>query len=155
MIRETEGSSVGKAQKSLLINEDLVRLLDLMQKRTGASFTRQVTASVLQYLFDRPEGPDPYWMELAVGLDDGTLDLDGIIGERESAAEAEADLTSGLQVEPHPQKPGASIENACAHFVERAENVVKGWAAMREPKKTAAILRIIQAWKDHSSPKTD
>ena len=148
----TEAEALSKTQKTFYLDDDLISLLDLLQKRTGASFTRQVTAAVLQYLFERPEGPDPSWMELAVGLDDGNLSIDDVLQDRESAASAEEDFMLNLKIEPHPKVPGKSCDDMRDHLCQRAENVVKAWAAMREPVKMSAIIRIMRFWKGQHNP---
>jgi len=71
----TEAPNVAKTQKTFYLDDDLIRLLNAHAKRTGASFTRQVTAAVIQYLFSDPNGPLPRWMELAVELDDEHTDV--------------------------------------------------------------------------------
>jgi hypothetical protein len=62
---------MAKVQKTFLINEELHRLVRDHENQTGASFTRTVTAALLQYFFQDPEGPNPVWMEEAIGLEYG------------------------------------------------------------------------------------
>ncbi len=87
-----ESGAMSKVQKSLLINEDLVRLLDAHAKRKGASFTRQVTAAVLQYLFTEPSGPQEIWMQYAVGLDDGEFTVGDMPAKREEDLDLELEV---------------------------------------------------------------
>ena len=74
----TEATALSKTQKTFYLHDNLIRLLDFLQSRTGASFTRQVTAAVIQYLFSRPDGPDPLVMEASVKLENAELSFDDL-----------------------------------------------------------------------------
>ena len=71
------GQAMGKVQKSLMLTEDLYKLVQVVEEKSGASFTRIMTAGLLSYLFgafQNPvkgagKGPDPVWMRWAVLLE--------------------------------------------------------------------------------------
>lgn len=77
------GKAVAKVQKSLMLAEDLHRLVQVVEEKSGASFTRIMTAGVLSYLFNsfqnpvkgQAHGPDPTWMRTAVLLERGDLSV--------------------------------------------------------------------------------
>lgn len=71
--------SMAKKQRSLLLDESLGRLIDAFQEGSGATFTRIVTAAILQYLLREPGGPDPLWMRFAVTLERENNDIPGIL----------------------------------------------------------------------------
>jgi len=73
---------MAKTQKTLLLNDQLLRLADAQGKRTGASFTRIVTAAMLQYLFTHPDGPEQLWMEHAVALELGEITVGDLPAQR-------------------------------------------------------------------------
>ncbi len=66
---------MAKVNKSMLLNEGLIRLIDSIQQKTGVSFTRVMTASVLQYLFHDTYGPERRWMEAAVAVERGEINV--------------------------------------------------------------------------------
>ena len=156
-----DGASVGKAQKSLLINEDLVRLLEAHQKRTGASFTKQVTAAVLQYLFEHPRGPDPYWMEHAVALDAGETNLGEILEDRRECAELEdgqlldfANEAANLVAKDAPPvtaRAAAFDFGISEHARLLASNTLHFWERMLERDEDDPIQKIVAHWSAHAS----
>jgi len=66
---------MGKKQRSLLIDEDLWRIIDAWQGATGATITRIMTAAVIDYFFEHLTEPDQVWMRLAVALERGELSV--------------------------------------------------------------------------------
>ncbi len=70
-------TTMGKKQRSLLLDEDLTVVIDAVQSSSGATFTRLMTAAVIKHLFDKPH-PEPYWMSLAVALERGDLQVSDI-----------------------------------------------------------------------------
>ncbi len=85
-----EESRMAKLSKSLLLNSELGDLLEAYQKKTGANFTRAVTAAIVQFLFDSPEGPDQLWMQYAVGIENGEIDVGKMPEQRTYDVTAEA-----------------------------------------------------------------
>ena len=76
--------NMAKTQKTFLLNSELLELVDKVSERTGANFTRIVTAALLQYIFDPalhpeervPDGPiAAEWMTFAVRLERGDISL--------------------------------------------------------------------------------
>ena len=85
---------MAKVQKSFFLHEDLDKLVQLIEERSGASFTRTVTAALIRYIFDGANdpqpaamfGPDPVWMQIAVALERGRLAVDDIPDEMHNLA---------------------------------------------------------------------
>jgi hypothetical protein len=71
----SQGSEMGKIQKSLMLHPHLCAILDAHQAATGVSFTRILTAAILQYFYADMNGPDPYWMKIATGIERGDLSV--------------------------------------------------------------------------------
>ena len=82
----TEGAHMGKKQKNAFLDEGLLKVLDHIEKLSGASFSRTVTASLLEYVFGSliPGDPDPHpdsmhmWMRLAVEVEKGEISIEDI-----------------------------------------------------------------------------
>jgi len=136
---------MAKIQKSLLINEDLVRLLEAHAKRTGASFTRQVTAAVIQYLFSDPQGPRPRWMEVAVELDDAHITVDGIIDECAAYANMEWSV-----INDEDQQTGKAGErarsSAFAQIAEWRAKVHNEWEHMQARAEKDPVDKVTAFW---------
>jgi len=64
---------MGKAQKTMMVPEDLYKLIEYQEQRTGATFTRQAVAALLRYFLSEPTGPDSIWMRMAIALERGNL----------------------------------------------------------------------------------
>lgn len=83
---QQQGTTMPKIQKSFMVQEDLYRLIEAVESRSGANFTRIVTAALLSYLFrafEEPEqgmsrGPDPLWLQMVVGVDRGDVEIGDI-----------------------------------------------------------------------------
>lgn len=66
-----------KTQKNAQLDEGLCEIVDIIQRKTGATFSRIVTASMLRYLFGNLQPPpdalgtiyDGIWMTLSVDLE--------------------------------------------------------------------------------------
>jgi hypothetical protein len=66
-----------------MVSEDLCRLVQLLEEKSGASFTRIMTASLLSYLFDafknpakgKGKAPDPDWMRWAILVERGEVTI--------------------------------------------------------------------------------
>ena len=98
--------TMAKVQKTVMVPEDLYRLVQSFEKQTGASFTRITIAALLQYLFTRPEGPDPLWMEHAVSLELGEVQVGDMSAKRMNDLSAD---TYG-QVGSTEVGPGAKVK---------------------------------------------
>ena len=70
-----ERSGMAKVSKSLFLNEEISRLVDQYQDEKGLSFTRIVTAALLQFLLDGFHGADDKWVRQATRLDKGQTTL--------------------------------------------------------------------------------
>lgn len=66
---------MAKAQKTIMIPDDLYRLFAMQEQRTGVTFTRQAIAAFCSYFFTTHNGPDPVWVEAAVALENGDLSV--------------------------------------------------------------------------------
>ena len=64
-----------KTQKTFLLNNDLLRIVEAWERRTGASFTRQVTAALAQYFFTETGEPSRNWTSWAGNLEKGECTL--------------------------------------------------------------------------------
>lgn len=93
-LNTTERTTMAKVQKGLLLNEELAQLIDAIANTTGASFTKIVTAALVQHLLGDLGPPRPRWMRLAVALEHGDLDLRGVLHtiQDEKLADCEANL---------------------------------------------------------------
>ncbi len=65
----------GKIQKTFYLQRDLCTLVEAHADRLGSSFTKVVTAALLQHLMRTVWGADPMWMPIAVKLDKGDCDI--------------------------------------------------------------------------------
>jgi hypothetical protein len=81
---------MGKSQKAFLIPEDLARVIEAHQKATGATFTRVMIAALLQHFFQDPEGPNPVWMEDAMGIELGEHGVGDMVEVRKGIETADA-----------------------------------------------------------------
>ena len=69
---------MGKAQKTMMVPEDLYKLIDFKERTTGTTFTRQTVAALLAYFFTEPDGPDPLWMEAVIAVENGEISIDDV-----------------------------------------------------------------------------
>ena len=90
---------MAKKQRSLLLDENLARLVDAYQQITGATFTRVIAAALIQYLLDRASGPDSRWMRFAVALERGDVTLPDI--SLQNAEQKVAEKTRLLEQAPN------------------------------------------------------
>ena len=70
---------MSKVQKTFYLNPQLDTLVDHVTKSTGASFTKIVTAALIKYLLGTLRPPSPKWMQYAVALERGDLELPDIL----------------------------------------------------------------------------
>ena len=70
-----EPKRMAKAQKTMMVPEDLYKLIASQERTKGATFTRQAVAALLAYFFTEPDGPDPLWMEAVVAVENGDLKI--------------------------------------------------------------------------------
>jgi hypothetical protein len=93
------GTTVSKRQKNAQLEDSLCDFVDEIQKVTGATYSRILTAALLHYFFLEPWGRDPIWMQLAVALERGDLALPYVasraIEDRLSHATKHFDLIMG------------------------------------------------------------
>jgi len=142
-----EATSLSKTQKTFYLDDDLIRLLNAHARRTGASFTRQVTAAVIQYLFSDPAGPRPRWMSLAVELDEGHIAVDGIIDE----CVAEAHIQWSVVNDEDQQSGPSGVRARSDAFAE-----IERWRAavhtefekMRSRPEEDPVEKVIAQWAD-------
>jgi hypothetical protein len=76
---EAKEGSMAKVSKSLYLNDQLSQVVDAVSESTGATFTKIVTASLIQYLFGDLEPPSPSWMRLAMALERGDSTVPEIV----------------------------------------------------------------------------
>ncbi|MEK6674657.1 MAG: hypothetical protein AABZ47_03270 [Planctomycetota bacterium] len=69
---------MAKKQRSLLLDDRLSQLIDAMQLGSGATFTRIVSAALLQFIFDDSPGSDARWIRFAVQLERGDITITDI-----------------------------------------------------------------------------
>lgn len=80
-----EVRTMAKTQKTLYFNPGLTEVVDAHSEATGASFTKIVTAALLNYFFNDIDasatscvGPDPLWMKLVWGLENGHFPIEQV-----------------------------------------------------------------------------
>ncbi len=78
----TGARSMPKVQKTVMVPDDLYRLIAEFEKRTGASFTRITLAALLQSFFQELDGPSDQWMEYAVSLELGEIEIADVPAKR-------------------------------------------------------------------------
>ncbi len=134
-----EASEMAKSQKSILLNGDLSDLLAAHQKKTGANFTRAVTAAIIQYLFSEPEGPNPYWMETAVELDLDEISVADIPLQRRDHVSSEC--LSDLDTKTGPDGKIAQVpaESGIAY---------SKWSKLIAKEGEDGIEKILAAWTE-------
>ena len=71
----TEPRTMAKAQKTLMIPEDLYRIFAAQEKQSGVSFSRQAIAAFCCYFFNNLGGPDPAWLQAVVAVENGELTI--------------------------------------------------------------------------------
>lgn len=90
MEKTTEDSQMPKRQKNMMLDEGLCELVEEVQRIGGYSFTRVVTAGLLQLFFDgltRQErglpsiGFDSFWMRCAVAIEKAETTIDDLPGD--------------------------------------------------------------------------
>ena len=129
--------NMAKTQKTFLLNSQLLELVDKVSERSGATFTRQVTAALLQYFFADPRGPDPRWMEYAVGLENSAITLGNIPGHRSTELSAATQRFTQLE----------GFETKCAQALwASVRSPIAGFRKMNQRAETDAIEKIIAHW---------
>ena len=123
--RARSPADMAKVNKSMLLPEQLNAQLQDHEQRTGATFTRQAIAALLQYLYSRADGPDPRWMEFAIALDRGKLSLEQVYNrylDQELEWTAEWVKRLGAVAEPH--KKGKRPKGANQTYEESVRGLV-------------------------------
>lgn len=140
-----ETRSMPKKQKTFYLNEELSKLVDAYVASTGASFTKIVTAALLQYFFESTR-PDPRWMKVAVGLERGDIELGKLpllVAEaRKYEAEQELDLSTREGV-----PKDAAIDWWVSKFqgeLSAAEEAIKFWTMQLEDREDDALQVVIE-----------
>ncbi len=64
-----------RSQKTFFMPSALCQLAAECERVSGISFTRQVTAAMIEYYFSTRRGPDPTLMKYVVGLEQGLVDV--------------------------------------------------------------------------------
>ena len=137
----TELTGMAKSQKTFYLNDDLTRLLDHISKRSGASFTRLVTAALLSYVFETPEGPADLWMQYAVSLDLGELSVGDIPKYRQEDHTCEAlSRRSDREHEVTGQEDTAIAEHRRAW---------SRWKRITEADGDDPVEKIMRYWAGH------
>jgi len=139
--------NMSKSQKTFLLNSQLLELVGKVSERTGANFTRIVTAALLQYIFDPalhpeegvPDGPiAAEWMTFAVRLERGDITLGSIPSNtlKDAALRAEYMLRGGKKDWTEHWKKLRSA---------RQDAIIRWEAVLKEHKgELPAILSLIE-----------
>ena len=104
---------MAKVQKTIMVPEELHRLACEFEIRTGANFTRIVTAALIEYLVaGLPPRHD--WMIYAVALERGEKTLADILLEIHDRAveRAEVTVTRAQQLDLREGTPNPFLEDA-------------------------------------------
>ena len=75
----TETQPVAKTQKTFYLNDDLAQVVDTVATSTGASFTKIVTAALIENLLGGGGPPSPRWMRLATALERGDMTIADVL----------------------------------------------------------------------------
>lgn len=67
--------TMGKTQKTIILNDDLSRLVQASADKIGASFQRIVQTALLEFFFNSTTGPDKAWVAASVSLEKGKVQL--------------------------------------------------------------------------------
>lgn len=152
---DMEAPAVAKSQKTFYLEDHVARLLDAYQRRTGATFTRAVTAALLQFLLSEPSGPDQEWMEFAVDLEDGLSSIEDIISSRQQELTARGlFLTEGFRgVVNAKWGTGVTIDAALwSSLNAETEGAWTQWKRVLEREGTDAIDKLIAHWSSKERP---
>lgn len=141
-LERMEPRGMRKVQKTVMIPEDLYRLISHIEKTTGASFTRLTIAGLLQHLFSDPTGPNPAWMEYTVSLELGEIRVSDLPRERE--------------------KDNNALALSHAEVVDKEHNIMEipqdapgvwaseQWKRMMQADGDDGIAKIIRYWSQWS-----
>jgi len=130
---------MGKKQKNALLDDGVCSLVEYMQRISGATFPRLVTASLLKYIFGPLQPPESdgepsdrhLWMTLAVRVEEGELDVYAI---------PEFLLERALEVAGNSLKQlAAQSEGADDRWKEKVSKGLDYWQKFQE--RAAAIQR--------------
>jgi len=141
-VQGMEPRAMAKTQKTVMIPEDIYRLIRHIEKSTGASFTRITIAALLQYLFTDPAGPRPQWMEHTVALELGEIQVADMPREREKEADAVA-LSHAQPVESEPNVLEIPHDDPAVWNAEQ-------WKRMMQADGDDGIAKIIAYWSQWS-----
>jgi len=147
---------MAKAQKTVMVPEDLYRVAQKIEEATGASFTRTVTAALIQYLFQDACGPDPVWMRLAVALERGDVTVPEL---RRAAIEheiktAEMMLGVGLKVDEDERDRAFRINEGRVKMAQNDMRNYQNTAAYCEATGADPMERLLQTFGGPARTKT-
>ncbi len=115
--------AMAKVQKTVMVLEDLHRVACEFEIKTGANFTRIVTAALLEYLIEGLP-PHPRWMSYAVALERGDTTLTKILLDVHDRLVSFAE--NGLERAKHVDLP----EGTTNPFLEDAERRLRLYHAI-------------------------
>jgi len=148
-------------QRSVNLPPELYELADAYEARTGASFNRQAIAAFLQWFLSKPEGPDVYWMGLAVALQKGEItwaelfrrqatqaygELRSIENDIFEVFNAQGKTASEAAEDDLPLALGAHL-NTLEHIQRRLKSQWDQWSAIAKAAGKDAPQELINHWK--------
>ena len=131
---------MAKKQRTIQLPDDVFKLADAIETRTGARFNRQVLAAMLQYFFTNPHGPDPLWMEWAVAIERGELSIGDMPDERVQTLTADRLRDSTLLHDD----PGEIAEDRSMLL----HNMHAGFSDMTRRPETNPVDKVTAYWAD-------
>jgi len=141
-----EPPQMAKVSKSFMLNVELSELTDAVSASTGASFTKIVTAALIQYLLGDLDHPHHTWMMAATALEKGDVAIPDLVvqfaQEKIRQLELEHGVSGEIQVEPGKPMTSSAFEynamrGAYLYWIEVVETArAKGhdpvWAVINE-----------------------
>ena len=147
---------MGKAQKTMMVPEDLYRLISAQERQTGSTFTRQAIAAFLQYFFADPNGPDPIWMNAVIAIENGEISLADLVAERKRSVEIKIDIVnkSADRCASNAEKAGkdvyvARLEGFHSIFSGELENTAGNWGMILARPELDPVEKIAAFWQAH------
>ena len=138
---------MAKKQRTIQLPEDVYRLTDGFESGSGARFNRQLLAALLQYFFSRPTGPDPYWMELAVAVENGKLTVGDMPSARMEAIVADAmdNPPPTALISTSKLANGTEVRHLSPPF---PKEVVAEWKRILDRAGADPLQKIIDHWSE-------
>lgn len=144
-----EAGTLAKKQRTIQLPEEVFRLADAIEARTGARFNRQMLAALLQYYFTSADGPDPLWMKHAVAIEKGDASV-GDMPERRVTDFAhrlrfEADSSNrGKMVESY----GGVVDSDPIHYRTNVKHEQNQFMELAKRGETEPIDNITNRWAE-------